>query len=82
MDYYLDHTKNDVELLDQLMGTKDYQAFLDMAVELDDAKMHIVWPAIFKNGKLIETGKADMQVIQTGAYKCKEYKDTAYLEDD
>ena len=29
MDYYIEHLSNGIELLNELMGEKDYQAFLD-----------------------------------------------------
>ena len=47
MDYYLENFKDDIELLDELMGEKDYQAFLDTAGG-DNPKMQLIWPAIFK----------------------------------
>ena len=44
------------------MGEMDYGAFLDSTDTLNNAKMQIVWPAIFKDDKLVETGKVDLQI--------------------
>ena len=63
MDYYLEHLKDDIELLEELMGEMDYGAFLDSTDALDNAKMQIVWPAIFKGDELMENGKVDLQII-------------------
>ena len=49
MDYYLDNLHDGIELLEELMGEKDYGAFLDSLDNLDDPKMQIIWPAIFKD---------------------------------
>ena len=60
LEYYLEHTKEEVELLEILIGEKDYQAFLDVIDLLDAPKLQIVWPAIFKADTLMETGKVDL----------------------
>ena len=49
MDYYLENLHDGIELLEELMGEKDYGAFLDTTDNIDNPKMQIVWPAIFKD---------------------------------
>ena len=44
------------------MGEMDYEAFLDSTDSFDNAKMQIVWPAVLKADKLVDTGKVDLQI--------------------